>query len=59
MVSLVRIADEDKIEKEPMDSGANRTLYTNNVESLTYRRNQKLLSKVRSKVLKAAEKINW
>lgn len=59
MVSLVRIADEDKIEKESMDSSANRTLYTNNVESLSNRRNQKLLSKVRNKVLKAAEKINW
>lgn len=61
MISYVRVAEENKNknEKESTSSNANRAPYINNVESLNERRNEKTLSKARSKVLKAAAKINW
>lgn len=59
MAVIVRLTEENRNQKESIDSNVNRAPYSNNVENFNDRRNQKLSSKVRTKVLKAASKINW
>lgn len=59
MIGILRVVENNKNDKESVDSEATRVPYTNNVENLSDRRNVKRLSKARDKVLKAASKINW
>ncbi len=61
MIGILRVVENNKNEKESVDSEASRIPCTTNtnVENLNDRRNAKRLSKARDKVFKASSKINW